>query len=53
MPLSIRVETHGFELAPVDERRIEHGLHALERRLGKRPGHPATWLAVTRSPSHR
>jgi ribosome-associated translation inhibitor RaiA len=52
MPLSTRVETHGFNLTPVDERRIEHGLHALERRLSKRPD-PSAILVLTHFPARR
>jgi hypothetical protein len=47
MPLSTRVETHGFELSPIDERRFEYHLHALEVRLEKRP-EPSAILILTR-----
>ncbi len=52
MPLSIRVETHGFDLSPIDDERIAHGLHALERRLGERPD-PSAVMVLTRFPSRR
>jgi hypothetical protein len=52
MPLNIRVETRGFDLSPTDDRRVEHGLRALERRLGKRPA-PSAILVLTHFPARR
>ena len=52
MPLNIRVETRGFDLSPTDDRRVEHGLRALERRLGKRPD-PSAILVLTHFPACR
>ena len=52
MPLSIRIETHGFELSPTEQRRIQHGLRALERRVERRPD-PAAILVLTRHEAPR
>lgn len=52
MPLTIRVETQGFNLSPTEERRIEHGLQALGRRLERRPD-PSAILVLTHLPDSK
>ena len=46
MPLTTRIETHDLTLSPTDERRIEHRLEVLARRLAKRPA-PTAVLTLT------